>query len=112
MSQTISWQESPVKKRLEAHLPSEIPIYPMRRYVSVVILREFTRRPYCYDRRADPGCGDGAKRQWKYSEPISRVLLQSASNIRTGAADRPGLQPGSGSRGKMCFLERYVRSVP
>lgn len=89
MSNTISWQESPVKKRLEAHLPGEIPILPMRRYVSVVILREFDSTAVLTTEGQTLDV-EMVRSGRKYSEPISRVLLQKRKQIaperRTGRA--------------------------
>ncbi|MBA4601739.1 type I-D CRISPR-associated protein Cas7/Csc2 [Thermoactinomyces mirandus] len=83
------WKDSLVKKRLERHLPNEIPLYPKRQAVSLVIVREFDSTAVLTTEGQTLDV-ELVRSGRKNKELISRVLLQKRKQIaperRTGRA--------------------------
>ncbi|WP_124726786.1 type I-D CRISPR-associated protein Cas7/Csc2 [Staphylospora marina] len=106
-----SWKDSFVKKRLEKQLPNEIPLFPKRQCVSLVIVREFdstavlTTEGQTLDVEL-VRCGR------KNKDLISRVLLQKRKQIaperRTGRAFNRDLGWGE----KCAYMEQMCGKCP
>jgi CRISPR-associated protein Csc2 len=105
------WQDSLVKQKLEKHLPSEIPLFPRRQCVSVVIVREFdsTAVLTTEGQTLDVELVRGGR---KNKELISRVLLQKRKQIaperRTGRA----FNRDRGWGDKCAYMEQMCGKCP
>lgn len=107
----VNWKDSLVRKRLEKHLPEEVPLFPKRQCVSLVIVREFdsTAVLTTEGQILDVELVRSGRNN---KELISRVLLQKRKQIaperRTGRAFNR--ERGWGS--KCAYMEQMCGKCP
>lgn len=111
MTTLINWKDSIVRKKLENHLPAEIPIFPERHCVSLVVVREFATTAVLTTEGQTLDV-ELVRSGRENKELISRVLLQKRKQIaperRTGRA----LNRDHGWGEKCSYMEQMCGKCP